>query len=100
MVLLGHHGSRTSSSLRFLQQLQPALALNSAGWQNPYHHPATEVVAALGLLQISLWNSAEQGAISLTFAGEQLILQSVRHGRLVKWLENLPEHAETQTTTR
>lgn len=100
VLLLGHHGSQTSSSLRFLQQLQPSLALNSAGWQNPYRHPATEVVATLGLLQIPLWNTAEQGAISLTFSDQQLILQSVRHGRLVKWLENLPEHAETRTTTR
>jgi len=100
VVLLGHHGSQTSSSLRFLQQLQPALALNSAGWLNPYRHPATDVVATLGLLQIPLWNTAENGAITLTFSEQQLILQSVRHGRLVKWLENLPAHAETRITTR
>ncbi|RVU41104.1 DNA internalization-related competence protein ComEC/Rec2 [Rheinheimera riviphila] len=100
VLLLGHHGSQTSSSLRFLQQLQPSLALNSAGWQNPYRHPATDVVATLGLLQIPLWNTAEYGAITLTFSDQQLILQSVRHGRLVKWLENLPTHAETRTTTR
>ncbi|MBU2428579.1 MAG: DNA internalization-related competence protein ComEC/Rec2 [Gammaproteobacteria bacterium] len=100
VLVLGHHGSRTSSDLRFLQQLKPALALNSAGWQNHYQHPADSVVAALSLLQVPLWNTAEQGAISLTFSNEKLMLQSVRHGRLVKWLENLPEHAESQTTTR
>lgn len=100
VLLLGHHGSQTSSSLRFLQQLQPALALNSAGWQNHYQHPADSVVASLQLLQIPLWNTAEYGAITLTFSEQQLILQSIRHGRLVKWLENLPAHAETKITTR
>lgn len=100
VLLLGHHGSQTSTSLRFLQRLQPALALNSAGWQNPYRHPADAVVSTLSLLQIPLWNTAEQGAITLTFSDQQLVLQSVRHGRLVKWLENLPAHAETRTTTR
>lgn len=100
VLLLGHHGSQTSSSLRFLQQLQPALALNSAGWQNHYQHPADSVVASLHLLQIPLWDTAEYGAITLTFSNQQLILQSIRHGRLVKWLENLPAHAETKITTR
>jgi competence protein ComEC len=100
VLLLGHHGSQTSTSLRFLQQLQPALALNSSGWQNPYRHPAASVTASLALLQIPMWNTAESGAITLTFTEQQLILQSVRHGRLVKWLENLPAHAETPITTR
>jgi len=100
ILLLGHHGSQTSSSLRTLQQLKPTLALNSAGWQNPYRHPADSVKASLDLLQIPLWNTAESGAISLTFTPQQMILQSVRHGRMVKWLENLPRHAETPITTR
>ena len=30
VLLLGHHGSQTSSSLRFLQQLQPALEIGRA----------------------------------------------------------------------
>ncbi len=100
VLILGHHGSQTSSALPFLQQLRPRVVLNSAGWQNHYQHPARSVMAALSLLQMPLWNTADHGAISLTFGKEQLILQSERHGRLVKWLENLPPYAETQTTTR
>ena len=100
VLLLGHHGSQTSSSLGFLKQLQPSITLNSAGWQNHYQHPASSVVANLALLQIPLWNTAEYGAMTLTFTEQQMILQSVRQSRLVKWLENLPEHAETKTTTR
>lgn len=100
VLILGHHGSQTSSSLKFLQQLKPALALNSAGWQNHYQHPARSVVASLNLLQIPLWNTAEYGALTLTLGQPELKLQSVRHSRLVKWLENLPEHAETLSATR
>jgi competence protein ComEC len=83
-----------------LQQLKPAITLNRAGWQNHYQHPASSVVASLALLQIPLWNTAEQGAMTLTFTEQHFRLQSERPSRLVKWLENLPEHAETKATTR
>ncbi len=39
VVLMPHHGSRSSSTERFVQQLAPQLALASAGWQNRWGFP-------------------------------------------------------------
>jgi competence protein ComEC len=47
---IGHHGSRTSSSWGFLAQIQPKIALISAGKNNSYGHPHPETLAKLKLI--------------------------------------------------
>ncbi|MBX3653995.1 MAG: DNA internalization-related competence protein ComEC/Rec2 [Ramlibacter sp.] len=39
VLLVPHHGSKTSSSARFLEAVQPALALAQAGYHNRFGHP-------------------------------------------------------------
>ena len=65
VLKLGHHGSNTSSSAAFLQQVSPQLALISAGKNNRYHHPSDEVIKRLNDYQIAYQNSAETGAVSI-----------------------------------
>lgn len=100
LLLLGHHGSQSSTALSWLQQLQPMLALNSRGFANPYRHPAIAVTAKLQLLQIPLLDTATLGALQLQFQPDLLQIDSFRRRRVVKWLENLPADAETADTTR
>lgn len=100
VLVLAHHGSKSSNQLSFLQQLKPQLTVNSAGFANAYQHPADEVRARLALLQIPLYNTADSGALQLHFNPAHAELQAVRPARLVKWLENLPVSAETGSTTR
>ncbi len=100
ILLLGHHGSNSSSALAWLAQLQPNLVLNSSGADNPYQHPARAVIARLELLQIPLLDTARLGALQLHFLPDRLEIDSFRLRRQVKWLENLPIDAETAETTR
>ena len=44
LLLVPHHGSKTSSSPEFLDALQPRLALAQAGYRNRFGHPAPAVV--------------------------------------------------------
>jgi competence protein ComEC len=44
VLLVPHHGSKTSSSPVFLEAVSPRLALAQAGYRNRYGHPAPEVV--------------------------------------------------------
>jgi competence protein ComEC len=62
VLLAPHHGSQTSSSLPFLQALQPRLALVQAGYRNRFGHPAAEVVARYRSQGIALVESARCGA--------------------------------------
>ncbi len=62
VLLVPHHGSKTSSSLPFLQTLQPRMALVQAGYRNRFGHPAPEVVARYQKLGIVLVESTRCGA--------------------------------------
>jgi competence protein ComEC len=62
VLLVPHHGSKTSSSLPFLQALQPRLALVQAGYRNRFGHPAPEVVARYRAEAIALVESSRCGA--------------------------------------
>ena len=44
MLLVPHHGSKTSSTGAFLDLARPAFAVMSAGFENSYGHPHTEVL--------------------------------------------------------
>ncbi len=62
VLLVPHHGSKTSSSLPFLQALQPRLALVQAGYRNRFGHPAESVVARYRGEGIALIESSRCGA--------------------------------------
>lgn len=47
LLLVAHHGSKTSSSEALLQAVAPRFALVQAGYRNRYGHPAPEVVERL-----------------------------------------------------
>ena len=62
LLLVPHHGSKTSSSFEFLQALSPTLALVQAGYRNRFGHPAPAVVARYAALQIRLIENVHCGA--------------------------------------
>lgn len=67
VLLAPHHGSGTSSSLAFLQAVQPQLALFQVGYRNRYGHPKQEVFERYGNLGIQRLRNDESGAITLQF---------------------------------
>ena len=62
---VGHHGSKTSTSPEFLEQLQPREALISVGENNRYRHPSDEVVQRLVENQTRIWRTDQYGAITI-----------------------------------
>jgi competence protein ComEC len=60
-----HHGSRTSSSKRFLHAVSPRGVLISRGRNNAFGHPHPLVMSRYRWLGIDTHDSAERGAITL-----------------------------------
>ncbi|WP_341963169.1 DNA internalization-related competence protein ComEC/Rec2 [Pseudomonas sp. RC10] len=60
-----HHGSRTSSSKRFLQAVSPRGVLISRGRNNAFGHPHPLVMSRYRWLKIDTHDSAEHGALTL-----------------------------------
>jgi len=62
VLLLPHHGSKTSSSAAFLDAVQPRSAWAQAGYRNRFGHPAPEVIERLHERSITLVDSVRCGA--------------------------------------
>jgi len=60
-----HHGSRTSSSKAFLQQVRPQGVLISRGQGNGFGHPHPTVMSRYQALGIVPYDTAELGALSI-----------------------------------
>jgi competence protein ComEC len=67
VLLVPHHGSKTSSGAGFIAALQPPVAIVSAGWRNRFGHPKPEVLARYAAAGVPVFNTAVQGAIALDF---------------------------------
>ncbi|MFB4161782.1 DNA internalization-related competence protein ComEC/Rec2 [Geomicrobium sp. JSM 1781026] len=63
----GHHGSRTSTTAVYLEQLNPTVAVISAGVNNRFQHPHDEVVGRLNKEGVRILGTYEHGAIRFTY---------------------------------
>lgn len=70
ILKLGHHGSKTSSSLEYLQAVHPQLALISAGVGNSYGHPHQETLDKLATLHIPYLSTQTSGTVQLVTTGD------------------------------
>ncbi len=71
-----HHGSSTSTTTQFLVAVDPAVAVISAGSDNPYGHPHDEVLERLGAYGVEVLTTAEHGSIEFITDGSELWLRT------------------------
>jgi competence protein ComEC len=83
-----HHGSKTSSSNAFLDALQPALTIFSAGYLNRFHHPNPDIVERYATKHLPTLNTAETGFVHIAFdASGPRIVEQGRIDRHPYWRE-------------
>ncbi|WP_237658440.1 DNA internalization-related competence protein ComEC/Rec2 [Ureibacillus xyleni] len=66
LLKAGHHGSKTSSSEKFVEQLVPNLTIFSAGENNRYGHPHEEVVERFQRLNLHSLTTGVVGTIEVS----------------------------------
>ncbi|MDP3170512.1 MAG: DNA internalization-related competence protein ComEC/Rec2, partial [Polaromonas sp.] len=66
LLLVPHHGSKTSSSAAFLDAVQPSLALAQVGYRNRFGHPAPPVLQRYRERGIRVLSSPACGAATWT----------------------------------
>lgn len=68
VLKVGHHGSKSSISLPFLQAVRPEVAVISAGRVNQYGHPAPETLSKLASVGAKIvYTDTTAGDDSVTF---------------------------------
>jgi competence protein ComEC len=70
ILVVPHHGSKTSSTNHFIKTVQPAIALFSAGYRSRYGHPKKEIVQRYSRHHIMTLNTAQTGAIQFQLSDE------------------------------
>lgn len=65
VLKVGHHGSRTSSTLLFLETVDPEFALVSAGRFNRFGHPHRVVLSRFDQLRVRVLRTDSAGAVVL-----------------------------------
>jgi competence protein ComEC len=66
---VGHHGSNASSSLEFLRQVKPEIAVISAGAGNQYGHPTKPVLQRLDVIKAKVYRTDHDGSIVIRLDG-------------------------------
>jgi competence protein ComEC len=70
ILKVGHHGSDTSSSISFIDKVNPALAIISVG-RNNYGHPSRKIIKRFGKRGVKVLRTDYSGAVTLWTDGQR-----------------------------
>ena len=85
LMLVPHHGSKTSSTDAFLDAVDPDLAIATPGYRNRFGHPRPEVLARYESRSVRLLRSDYDGAIEARFDGGPPSMRTWRSDKGPYW---------------
>ena len=65
VLLMPHHGSKTSSTESFIKTVNPKHVINSSGRYNPFNHPADVILDRYQDLDITVLDTQQAGLITM-----------------------------------
>ena len=96
VLVVPHHGSRTSSTPAFIHAVAPAIAVFACGYRNRFGHPRPDIVARYEAASVRMKRTDMDGAVTFTFApGVPLVPVSARDQRGRYWMD-APEDARAK----
>ncbi len=85
ILLVPHHGSRSSSSPALLERARPRFALVSVGHRNAYGHPHPEVLARYRALDTTILRTDRHGALHLRVEAGGIRVNKARETQRRYW---------------
>ena len=70
VLKVGHHGSKTSSSKEFINEINPKYSIISVGKNNRYGHPNKEVLD--NLKKSNIYRTDQDGSIMFSIKNKEL----------------------------
>ncbi|WP_334071842.1 MULTISPECIES: ComEC/Rec2 family competence protein [Paenibacillus] len=77
VLLVGHHGSTSSTSLSFLRKVSPKYAVIQVG-ENSYGHPKKEILDRLRKQNVQVYRNDRQGTIETVSDGQGIRITTER----------------------
>ncbi|MBK7416461.1 MAG: DNA internalization-related competence protein ComEC/Rec2 [Dechloromonas sp.] len=78
VLLVPHHGSRTSSTPAFIEAVGARDVLIPVGYRNRFGHPKAEIVARYETAGPRIWRTDRDGALSVALGEEKIELSAWR----------------------
>ncbi len=75
VLKVGHHGSNTSSSKKFLEQIEPEYSIIMVGKDNSYNLPKQETIDNLKSIGSEIYRTDENGTIKIISDGNHLEIE-------------------------
>jgi len=72
LYVAGHHGSRTSSSKVFLEEVTPSIIVISCGLDNSYGHPHKEAMERFIKTNAPIYRTDQDGTLVFTSDGKEI----------------------------
>jgi len=88
VLIVPHHGSKSSSSMQFLQTVQPQYAIFSSGYLNRWKMPVNSVLLTYRKLGIKTYTTADDGMITVKMSANKLTFSRYRADLFPYWFAN------------
>ncbi|MCF6288576.1 MAG: DNA internalization-related competence protein ComEC/Rec2 [Proteobacteria bacterium] len=85
VLIIPHHGSKTSSSKDFITQVNPKTAINSSGFANQFNHPHPHIKQAYLTNGSEFLDTQDQGMIELLFQNSNISILSYQQSNKHFW---------------
>ena len=85
LIVVAHHGSKTSSTAPWIEAVSPRLALISLGWHNRFHHPDDAVVTRWSDHGATVLRTDLSGGLRVLLSPEGVRLATARGARPAYW---------------
>ncbi len=76
LLKVGHHGSKTSSSTKFLSQTKPKISIIMAEEGNSYGLPKQEILERLEKVGSTIYRTDKNGTITVTSNGQKITVET------------------------
>jgi competence protein ComEC len=87
LLVAPHHGSNGSSSMVFLNAVQPSIAIAQAGYRNRFGHPGEKARIRYRAAGVELLRTDEDGAVTVILSGARQppLIERLRHDARRYW---------------
>ncbi len=79
ILKVAHHGSKTSTTSEFIDNVEPSVALISCKKDNKYNHPSKETLKTLNENNIKIYRTDINKAISINFYKDRYNIKTIQN---------------------
>jgi competence protein ComEC len=90
VLIVPHHGSRTSSTPDFIAAVTPSIAVVTAGYRNRFGHPRPDVLARYAASGAERWRTDLDGALTFELAPGVAPVPSPERARNRRYWREIP----------